>query len=235
MSSRCARRLGWGSVSKSTASRICAELRERFEAFKRRDLYDIQLVALFLDATFIAGPPERPQGGRAWCAWGFTENGERVLVVGEAGDARVLRGLAEPRPRPDRPRARRADADRRRRRARADQGDRAVLAARQTASAAACTAPATSTPSSPSRERERVKHAYWRALDEAISERTPSTDSKPWSTSSTRVASPPRRGASPTTSTRSSCICATRSGTADGGGQRTCSSDRSVRSSGAPR
>ena len=33
---------GLGKLSKSTASRICAELRERFEQFTRRDLYDIQ-------------------------------------------------------------------------------------------------------------------------------------------------------------------------------------------------
>ena len=56
---------GLGKLSKSTASRICKELRERFEAFKRRDLYDVRLVALFLDAIFLAGPPERAQGGRA--------------------------------------------------------------------------------------------------------------------------------------------------------------------------
>ena len=30
---------GLGKLSKSTASRLCTELRERFEAFKRRDLY----------------------------------------------------------------------------------------------------------------------------------------------------------------------------------------------------
>ena len=40
----------FGKLSKSTASRICEELRERFEAFKRRSLYDTRLVALFLDA-----------------------------------------------------------------------------------------------------------------------------------------------------------------------------------------
>ena len=45
---------GLGKLSKSTASRICEELKERFHAFCRRDLYDIRLVALFLDATFIA-------------------------------------------------------------------------------------------------------------------------------------------------------------------------------------
>jgi transposase-like protein len=39
---------GLGKLSKSTAARICSELRERFEAFQRRDLYDVQLAALFL-------------------------------------------------------------------------------------------------------------------------------------------------------------------------------------------
>jgi transposase-like protein len=42
-----------GKLSKTTASRICEELRERFEQFKRRDLYDVQLAALFLDAVFL--------------------------------------------------------------------------------------------------------------------------------------------------------------------------------------
>jgi len=46
---------GLGKLSKTTASRICEELKERFEAFQRRSLYDIRLVALFLDATFISG------------------------------------------------------------------------------------------------------------------------------------------------------------------------------------
>ena len=70
---------GLGKLSKSTASRICSELRERFEAFKRRDLYDIKLVALFLDAIFLNVRPNGPKEG-VLCAWGFTEEGERVLV-----------------------------------------------------------------------------------------------------------------------------------------------------------
>ena len=53
-----------GKLSKSTAARICAELRERFAAFGRRDLYDIDLAALFLDASFSASA-RRAQGGRA--------------------------------------------------------------------------------------------------------------------------------------------------------------------------
>src|SRR5213083_2327391 len=45
---------GLGKLSKSTASRICEELRERYEAFKRRDLYEVHLAALFLDAVFLS-------------------------------------------------------------------------------------------------------------------------------------------------------------------------------------
>jgi putative transposase len=70
---------GLGKLSKLTASRICQELRERFEAFKRRDLYDIQLAALFLDAVFLSVRPDGPKEG-VLVAWGFTEEGERVLL-----------------------------------------------------------------------------------------------------------------------------------------------------------
>ena len=44
-------------------------VQERFEAFKRRDLYEIRPVAPFLDATFIAARPDGPrEGGQV--AWG---------------------------------------------------------------------------------------------------------------------------------------------------------------------
>jgi putative transposase len=71
---------GLGKLSKSTASRVCEELRERYEAFKRRDLYEVRLVALFLDATYLAVRPEGPKEG-VLVAWGFTEAGERVLLA----------------------------------------------------------------------------------------------------------------------------------------------------------
>ena len=70
---------GLGKVSKSTASRVCSELHERFLAFGRRDLYEIKLVALFLDAIYLPVCPQGPKEG-VLCAWGFTENGERALV-----------------------------------------------------------------------------------------------------------------------------------------------------------
>jgi putative transposase len=71
---------GLGRVSKSTASRICKELRDRFAAFMARDLSQIHLVALFLDAIHL---PVRPSGATegVLCAWGITEAGERVLLA----------------------------------------------------------------------------------------------------------------------------------------------------------
>src|ERR671932_1679111 len=71
---------GLGKLSRSTASRICRELRERFEAFRRRDLYDVHLAALFLDAVFLSVRPDGPKEG-VLVAWGFTEAGERVLLA----------------------------------------------------------------------------------------------------------------------------------------------------------
>ena len=71
---------GLGKLSKSTASRICSELRERFEQFERRDLYDVHLAALFVDAVFLSVRPQGPKEG-VLVAWGFTDQGERVLLA----------------------------------------------------------------------------------------------------------------------------------------------------------
>jgi putative transposase len=157
---------GLGKLSKSTASRICEQLRERYEQFKRRDLYDTQLVALFLDATFISVRPSGPKEG-VLVAWGFTEDGERVLLAVTLGMREsyedwqalgrdlIARGLAAPMlivgdgapglikaiehcwPASDRQRC-------------------CVHRARNLYAKL------------PERERERVKHGYWQALDDAI-------------------------------------------------------------------
>jgi putative transposase len=99
---------GLGRTSKSTVARICAELHERFEAFCRRDLYDVKLVVLFLDAIYLAVRPQGPKEG-VICAWGITEHGERALVsvrLGmretkedwlELGPELISRGLPAPR------------------------------------------------------------------------------------------------------------------------------------------
>jgi putative transposase len=75
---------GLGRVSRSAASRICRELRERFRAFMARDLSGIRLVALFLDAIYL---PVRPSGAKqgVLCAWGVAETGERVLLAVSLG------------------------------------------------------------------------------------------------------------------------------------------------------
>ena len=100
---------GLGKLSKSTASRICEELRERFEAVQA--------------PRPLRGPPGRAvprrglpvgqaqwaQGGRP-CRLGLHRGGRARAFVGDAGDARVPRGLARPGARSDRPRARRAAA-----------------------------------------------------------------------------------------------------------------------------
>jgi transposase-like protein len=75
---------GLGQVSKSTASRICRELRDRYKAFCARSLADVQLVALFLDAIYL---PTRPSGEKegVLVAWGYTTEGKRVLVAVRLG------------------------------------------------------------------------------------------------------------------------------------------------------
>jgi len=158
---------GLGKLSKSTASRICKELRERFAAFKRRDLYDIQLAALFVDAVFLSVRPDGPKEG-VLVAWGFTEQGERVLLSVMLGMREshedwlalgrdlIARGLGAPLL------------------IVADGAPGLVKAIEQCWPASdrqrCCVHRARNLYAKlPDRERERVKHAYWRALDDAIS------------------------------------------------------------------
>jgi putative transposase len=99
---------GLGKTSRSTVARICAELHERFRAFCRRSLYDVNLVVLFLDAIYLPVRPSGPKEG-VMCAWGIDEDGHRELVsvrLGareskedwlELGRDLFARGLAAPR------------------------------------------------------------------------------------------------------------------------------------------
>jgi putative transposase len=160
---------GLGKLSKSTAARICTELRERFEQFRRRDLYDIRLAALFLDATFLAVRPEGPKEG-VLVAWGFTEDGERVLLsvmLGmreshedwlELGRDLIARGLGAPML------------------IVADGAPGLIKAIEQCWPASdrqhcAVHRVRNLLAKLPERERERVRQAYWQALDDATSER----------------------------------------------------------------
>jgi putative transposase len=160
---------GLGKLSKSTAARICSELRERFEAFKRRDLYDIQLAALFLDAVFLSVRPDGPKEG-VLVAWGFTEEGERVLVSVMLGMREshedwlalgrdlIARGLGTPLL------------------IVADGAPGLITAVEQCWPASdrqhcAVHRVRNLLAKLPERERERVRGAYWQALDDAINER----------------------------------------------------------------
>jgi putative transposase len=159
---------GLGKLSRSTASRICEELRDRFEQFKRRDLYDTHLVALFLDATFISVRPSGPKEG-VLVAWGFTEDGERVLLAVMLGMREsyedwqalgrdlIARGLGAPML------------------IVADGAPGLIKAIEQCWPASdrqrCCVHRARNLYAKlPERERERVKRAYWQALDDAINE-----------------------------------------------------------------
>jgi len=99
---------GLGKTSRSTVARICAELHERFEAFKRRDLFEVKLVVLLLDAIYLPVRPSGPKEG-VICAWGISETGQRALVSVRLGMREtkedwpwlgrdlIARGLASPR------------------------------------------------------------------------------------------------------------------------------------------
>jgi putative transposase len=160
---------GLGKLSKSTASRMCEELKERFDQFKRRSLYDVNLVALFLDATFVSVRPTGPKEG-VLVAWGFTDDGERVLLAvmlgmresyedwQELGRDLIARGLGAPML------------------IVADGAPGLIKAIEQCWPASdrqrCCVHRARNLYAKlPERERERVKHAYWQALDDAINER----------------------------------------------------------------
>jgi putative transposase len=160
---------GLGKLSRSTASRICEELKERFEAFTRRSLYDTRLVALFLDATFISVRPSGPKEG-VLVAWGFTEDGQRMLLEVMLGMREsyedwqalgrdlIARGLGAPML------------------IVADGAPGLIKAIEQCWPASdrqrCCVHRARNLYAKlPESERERVKHAYWQALDDAINER----------------------------------------------------------------
>jgi transposase-like protein len=160
---------GLGKLPKSTVATICRELRERFEQFKRRDLYDIGLVALFLDATFLAVRPDGPKEG-VLIAWGFTDEGERVLLSVMLGMREsfedwqalgrdlIARGLGAPML------------------IVADGAPGLTKAIEQCWPASdrqhCCVHRVRNLLAKlPERERERVRQAYWQALDDAISDR----------------------------------------------------------------
>ena len=102
-----AREAGLGTISRTTVSGICRELRDRYRAFRARSLGEVRLLALFLDAIYLPVRPAGPKEG-VLVAWGFTLDGERVLLdvcLGQRervedwldlGQGLVRRGLRSP-------------------------------------------------------------------------------------------------------------------------------------------
>lgn len=95
------------TVSKSTVSRICEAIKTEFEAFKHRDLTDVDLEYLYLDGSHFKMHP----GAGAepvLVAWGITTDGKPVLLSIEPGSSESIdawreflrsmtaRGLREP-------------------------------------------------------------------------------------------------------------------------------------------
>ena len=74
-----AREAGLGSISRTTVSTICRELRDRYRAFRARSLAEVRLLALFTDAIYLPVRPEGPKEG-VLVAWGYTSDGGRVLL-----------------------------------------------------------------------------------------------------------------------------------------------------------
>ena len=72
------------ALSKSTVSRICQRLREQFEAFRTRDLSDVELDYLYLDGSHF----KMHNGSRSepvLVAYGITTAGAPVLLAVEPG------------------------------------------------------------------------------------------------------------------------------------------------------
>jgi putative transposase len=74
-----------GRVTRTVASRICSELRERYDRFRSQRLDDIELAVLFLDAIWL---PVRPAGEKecVLVAWGIDTSGQRQLLALQLGN-----------------------------------------------------------------------------------------------------------------------------------------------------
>lgn len=74
-----AREAGLGTISRTTVSTICRELRDRYRAFRARSLGEVRLLVVMLDAIYLPVRPDGPKEG-VLVAWGFTTEGDRVLL-----------------------------------------------------------------------------------------------------------------------------------------------------------
>jgi len=74
------------TVSKSTVSRICEQIKDEFDAWKTRSLAEVELDYLFADGSFFRMHPGAP-AEPVLVAWGITAAGKPVLLGLEPGNA----------------------------------------------------------------------------------------------------------------------------------------------------
>jgi transposase-like protein len=74
------------TVSKSTVSRICEAIKTEFDAWKTRDLSEVELDYLFADGSFFRMHPGAP-AEPVLVAWGITTAGKPVFLGLEPGSA----------------------------------------------------------------------------------------------------------------------------------------------------
>ncbi len=73
--------LGEGAaVARSSVSRICEQIKLDLDVWRRRELTDLALDYLFLDASNFKMHPSSERAEPLLCAWGITTTGQKVFV-----------------------------------------------------------------------------------------------------------------------------------------------------------
>ena len=72
--------LGQQVLSRSSVSRLTARLQKDFDAWRKRDLSQLKVVYLFLDAIYLALRQGTEEKEGVLCAYGILENGKKVLL-----------------------------------------------------------------------------------------------------------------------------------------------------------
>jgi len=100
--------LGHQVLSRSGVSRIASQLQADFDTWRKRDLTEMKVVYLFLDAIYLALRQGTDEKEGVLCAYGILENGKKVLLHVALGSREsyaawlaflhdmVGRGLGEP-------------------------------------------------------------------------------------------------------------------------------------------